>query len=79
MKKILCFLCALIAAVIIGIMVCFISYIIAVTISPPITEDGHPVMPMGQAFIAMTISIPTGIVALFIFYKFFKRKFIQEE
>ncbi len=28
-------------------------YGIAVTIQPPITSDGHPVMPIGQAFLGM--------------------------
>jgi uncharacterized membrane protein YraQ (UPF0718 family) len=75
MKKLFCLLLALICAAIIGILVFFLAYMIAETISPPITSDGHTVMPIGQVFIGAIAGFAFGIASLLLLFRIFKRRF----
>lgn len=54
---------ALVAFVITGGCALPLLYGIAVTVSPPRTSDGHPVMPIGQAGFAM-IGAPIAAAAV---------------
>lgn len=38
-------------------------YFVAITIAPPVTSDGHPVMPIGQAGIALVGAPILGLLA----------------
>jgi hypothetical protein len=45
------------------------GYAAAVTIAPPITDDGHPVMPIGQAFVAAVLGPIAGFALAYLFAK----------
>lgn len=42
-----------------------VLYFAAITIAPPITSDGHPVMPIGQVMFASVFAPLLGFVAAY--------------
>jgi hypothetical protein len=53
----------LLAFVVVGGASWPLLYLVAVTVVPPRTPDGHPVMPIGQVFFATLASPLVGAVA----------------
>lgn len=44
-------------------------FLLAIWISPPVTPDGHPVMPLGQLFVSFPIGIVLSLIMCFLYFK----------
>lgn len=64
---------ALLISVAAGILIFILTYLLAVTISPPVFIDANGeerrVMPLGQAMLATALAVASGLVILVIVYR----------
>lgn len=77
MKIITSVVLALITSFALGIGVFFLTYLIAITLSPPhflIDGKQYSTMPLGQVYISIIVAVGIGIAALILLYKYFKKK-----
>ncbi|HCR75127.1 MULTISPECIES: hypothetical protein [Chryseobacterium] len=54
---------------------CFISYFVFDYFNPPVTEDGHPVMPIGNAIYSVVTSFVLTILLFILIRKYIAEKF----
>lgn len=74
-SKIAAFFVSVLATLAAGLLIMYISYSTIITLHPALTHDGkHPVMPIGQLFIAFVVTLVICPFVFILIYKKIKRR-----